>query len=87
MPALKNDPLYQIARMFLWVNSFWLGKQNHAAPIDNYNPGPQLVAALKCLGQQIENELAFEEPSTILQYAWNNWDIARITNATEIEFC
>ncbi len=52
-----------------------LSKQTFAKPIDEHDIQTQLTNALKFLGQSIPQDLIYEEPKIILDWATKHWDI------------
>ncbi len=55
-----------------------LSKQTRAAAIDPVQAAPQLVAALRFLGQPVPDELARASLAEVWTWAQANWDFARI---------
>ncbi|TVR61488.1 MAG: tRNA glutamyl-Q(34) synthetase GluQRS [Candidatus Competibacteraceae bacterium] len=55
-----------------------LSKQTHAPPLDERQPSPALVAALRFLGQQPPPELERETPALIVSWALAHWRLERV---------
>jgi glutamyl-Q tRNA(Asp) synthetase len=63
---------------------FKLSKQNKAPEVDNKNPTPSLMMALKFLGQNPPDELHAYSVEQILQWAIANWSTDSIPKKNEI---
>lgn len=61
-----------------------LSKQNHAAPIDSREAGPNLCACLTLLNQAPPAELHREQPREIVGWGIAHWDAARVPRAAQI---
>jgi glutamyl-Q tRNA(Asp) synthetase len=55
-----------------------LSKQTQARPVDTANVLPQLVAALRFLGQPVTPALADGDLASLWQWALENWSLARV---------
>ncbi|MEJ2452353.1 MAG: glutamate--tRNA ligase family protein, partial [Gammaproteobacteria bacterium] len=55
-----------------------LSKQTQAPPLDLRNPGPQLSAALRFLGQDVPAELAAADTASLWQWALRHWALQRV---------
>jgi len=58
-----------------------LSKQSHAAPLNLRQPGTNLTAALRFLGQRPPSELATESPATVLDWALAHWSPSAVPGA------
>jgi glutamyl-Q tRNA(Asp) synthetase len=65
---------------------FKLSKQNNAPAIDNKNPSPSLILALKFLGQNPPDELYSYSVEQIIHWATDNWSTDDIPKKHEITF-
>jgi len=65
---------------------FKLSKQNKAPAIDNKNPSPSLILALKFLGQNPPDELCSYSVEKIIRWATDNWSTDAIPKKYEITF-
>jgi glutamyl-Q tRNA(Asp) synthetase len=65
---------------------FKLSKQNKAPAIDNKNPSPSLILALKFLGQNPPDELFSYSIEQIIRWATDNWSTDAIPKKHEITF-
>lgn len=61
-----------------------LSKQNNAPAIDNNNPAPALIAALKFLGQNVPEELQSYSAEQIIQWAIKSWSTEHIPKKEQI---
>jgi glutamyl-Q tRNA(Asp) synthetase len=61
-----------------------LSKQNHAAPVEPGEAGPNLYACLALLDQAPPAELRREHPLEIVRWAVAHWDAARVPRAAQI---
>jgi glutamyl-Q tRNA(Asp) synthetase len=55
-----------------------LSKQTLATPVDAMRPGAGLVRALRFLGQPAPDVLRSADPRTVLEWAMESWDCARL---------
>lgn len=55
-----------------------LSKQNHATAIDNQNPVPTLLQAMRFLGFQIPQDIASSSIDDILLWGCQNWHYAQL---------
>ena len=78
----------QFGHIPLAVNApgFKLSKQNKAPAIDNKNPQPSLIMALKFLGQNVPDELYTYPVEQIIRWATDNWLTDAIPRKREITF-
>jgi glutamyl-Q tRNA(Asp) synthetase len=58
-----------------------LSKQTGATPIDHARPGAALAAALRFLGQHVDDDLVSGQPEALLSAAIGRWDRASIPRA------
>lgn len=61
-----------------------LSKQNYAPAIDNTNPIPTLIEALKFLGFVLPRDIETVTLNEILQWAIKNWQLKRLPTGLEI---
>ena len=76
----KPAPHYGHVPLAITTQGYKLSKQNKAPAIDNKNPQPTLIAALKFLGQQPEPCLKHESVATIINWAVKHWSREKVAN-------
>lgn len=79
-----TTPQYGHIPLAITSEGYKLSKQNKAPAINNANPQPALVAALKFLGQAPMPELTCASVEEIIQWAINNWQRHRVPKTIEI---
>lgn len=62
-----------------------LSKQNHAPAIDNGNPKPALIEAMRFLGFDINREIEQADIEDIIEWGVKNWHISQLPDTTEIK--
>ncbi len=55
-----------------------LSKQNHAPAVDNANPVPALVAALRFLGQPLPDDATHLSVTSLLEFAIQHWRLEHV---------
>lgn len=61
-----------------------LSKQNHAPAIDNSNPKPALIEAMRFLGFEMNTDICQASLAEIIAWGVSNWQITQLPNSTEI---
>tara|TARA_R110001583_G_scaffold35346_1_gene117691 strand:- start:634 stop:1584 length:951 start_codon:yes stop_codon:yes gene_type:complete len=83
--TLKNkSPYYGHLPLAITEQGYKLSKQNKAPAIDNTNPQPALIAALKFLGQAPDPDLAHEKVHDIISWAIEHWSREKVAKVKEI---
>jgi glutamyl-Q tRNA(Asp) synthetase len=77
-------PKYGHVPLAITTNGLKLSKQNKAPAIDNNNPQPALIAALKFLGQAPDANLINEKVDDIIAWAINHWSRDKVAKVKEI---
>lgn len=84
LTTLKSKiPTYGHVPLAVTSNGYKLSKQNKAPAIDNSNPQPALIAALKFLGQDPEPNLINEKIDNIIHWAVTHWSRAKVAKVQE----
>ena len=78
----KAAPHYGHVPLAITAQGYKLSKQNNAPAIDNKNPQPTLIAALKFLGQQPESCLNHESVADIISWAIKHWSREKVPKVT-----
>lgn len=81
----KKPPIYGHIPLATTEQGYKLSKQNKAPSIDNLNPQPALVAALKFLGQTPDDELVHQSVEYIISWAIKHWAIDNVPKVKEID--
>jgi len=79
-----STPKYGHVPLAVTTKGYKLSKQNKAPAINNNNPQPALVAALKFLGQAPDPNLINENVDDIINWAINHWSRDKIAKVKEI---
>ena len=66
------------------INGQKLSKQNHAKAIDNHNPKPALIDAMRFLGFEIDKEISASSLDEIIRWGVENWHLSQLPSSTEI---
>ncbi|MFW7522616.1 tRNA glutamyl-Q(34) synthetase GluQRS [Vibrio ostreicida] len=61
-----------------------LSKQNHAPALDNNEPIPALIEAMRCLGFEISKEIERANIEEIIEWGVENWCVELLTGATKV---
>ena len=61
-----------------------LSKQHFAAPLDHSTPLPELIRALRFLGQSVTTEMERSDIASVLQWAIAHWDIQTVPKLANI---
>lgn len=77
-------PRYGHVPLAVTANGYKLSKQNKAPAINNNNPQPALIAALKFLGQAPDPKLVNEKVDDIIYWAINHWSRDKVAQVKEI---
>lgn len=80
----NTTPIYGHVPLAITTNGYKLSKQNKAPAIDNNNPQPALIAALKFLGQNPDPKLVNEKVDDIIRWAIKHWSRNKVAPVTEI---
>ena len=80
----KKSPSYSHIPLAVTHEGYKLSKQNNAPAIDNKNPQPALIAALKYLGQRPPEALTHNSVENVMQWAITHWSIGKVTRNKEI---
>jgi len=78
-------PAYGHVPLAVTSKGFKLSKQNKASAINNNNPQPALIAALKFLGQAPEPSLINEKVDDIIRWAITHWSRDKVGQEREIK--
>lgn len=81
----KKAPLYGHVPLAVTEQGYKLSKQNKAPAIDNNNPQPALIAALKFLGQKPTTNLEQAQVTDILNWAMKHWSRAAVPKVKELD--
>jgi len=80
----SSSPKYGHVPLAVTTQGYKLSKQNKAPAIDNNNPQPALIAALKFLGQAPDQNLINEKVDDIIYWAIHHWSRDKVTKVKEI---
>jgi len=80
----KKAPQYGHIPLAITEQGYKLSKQNKAPAIDNSNPQPTLIAALKFLGQMPPAELCHVSVDEIIAWAISHWSRNKVPKKNEI---
>lgn len=80
----KQPPIYGHVPLAVTDKGFKLSKQNKAPAIDNKNPQPALIAALKFLGQSPDLNLVHESVADIISWAITHWSQEKVPQVKEL---
>ena len=80
----SSTPKYGHVPLAVTTSGYKLSTQNKAPGINNNNPQPALIAALKFLGQAPELKLVNEKVDDIINWAINNWSRDKVAKVKEI---
>jgi len=82
---LEKTPVnYLHLPLALGDNGQKLSKQNHAPAIDNRNPKPALLDAMRFLGFEITQDISQLEISEIITWGVKHWQLQQLPESTEI---
>jgi len=84
MSLKESTPQFGHIPLAISSDGYKLSKQNKAPAIDNANPQPALIAALKFLGQSPLPELAHASVEEIIKWAIIHWRRDNVPKAVEI---
>jgi len=77
-------PKYGHVPLAVTTKGYKLSKQNKAPAINNNNPQPALIAALKFLGQAPDPNLINDNVDDIIRWAINHWSRDKVAKVKEI---
>jgi len=80
----SSAPEYGHVPLAVTSNGYKLSKQNKAPAINNHNPQPALIAALKFLGQAPDPNLINEKVDDIIRWAINHWSRDKVAKVQQI---
>ncbi len=80
----QPPPSYLHVPLAVTSEGFKLSKQNCAPAIDDTNPQPALIAALRFLGQNVPKDIEQGSVEEIIDWAITHWDSKSIPKTTEI---
>jgi len=80
----SSIPKYGHVPLAVTTKGYKLSKQNKAPAINNNNPQPALIAALKFLGQAPDPNLINDSVDDIIRWAINHWSRDKIAKVKEI---
>ncbi len=80
----QNPPQYGHFPIAITTQGYKLSKQNKAPAINNQQPHPALIAALKFLGQQPDAMLAYASVDELISWAIAHWSRDKIPKKREI---
>jgi len=80
----SSTPEYGHVPLAVTTKGYKLSKQNRATAINNNNPQPALIAALKFLGQAPDPTLINEKVDDIIYWAINHWSRDNVPKVKEI---
>ena len=83
--ALGRDaPEFGHCAMVVHADGAKLSKQTAAPALDDQDPGPALLTALRCLGQDVEGLESRASPRDLLATAVDRWEPARVGFAQRV---
>ncbi|MBL0711748.1 MAG: tRNA glutamyl-Q(34) synthetase GluQRS [Colwellia sp.] len=80
----KKAPQYGHVPLAITADGYKLSKQNKAAAINNNNPQPALISALRFLGQQPPKCLQQASVEEIITWGINHWSRSNVPNQKEL---
>jgi len=80
----SSIPKYGHVPLAVTTKGYKLSKQNKAPAINNNNPQPALIAALKFLGQAPDPNLINDNVDDIIRWAINHWSRDKVAKVKEI---
>jgi glutamyl-Q tRNA(Asp) synthetase len=80
----SSAPKYGHVPLAVTTSGYKLSKQNKAPAINNQNPQPALIAALKFLGQEPDPNLINANVEDIIRWAIDHWSRDKVAKVNEI---
>lgn len=77
-------PLFGHIPLAVTDQGYKLSKQNKAPAIDKANPQPAIIAALKFLGQNVDENLVKADSQTIISWSVAEFDFEKVPKSREI---